>query len=278
MRFAPAPPDANPNVPIFGVRLTYGVGYVTTAVANATSKVPTGAAEGCLVPATTVSTYLDLVTAWHSTQPDFMETLRQTVEPLVQIEQTIACLPADFDIDAAVGVQLDVVGEWVGRSRIVLIPLANVYFSFGIVNLGFGQGSWKGPYDPVEGLTQLDDYHYRLLLKAKIAANQWDGTTPGAVAVMDVLFGPIGSTFFVQDNGDMSAIFGMSGQLPSAVFLALFAGGYIPLKPAGVQVRYLFVSRNGNPMFGFGLDNKYISGFGRGAWGVSDLSQIQYPS
>ncbi|MGC7970039.1 DUF2612 domain-containing protein, partial [Salmonella enterica] len=72
-------------------------------------------------------------------------------------------LPFDFDLDQAIGVQLDAVGEWVGISRNITVPLAGVYFSFDIAGLGFDQGVWKGPFDPDTGLTTLDDDTYRLL-------------------------------------------------------------------------------------------------------------------
>lgn len=35
---------------------------------------------------------------------------------------------------------------------------------------------------------ELADEDYRLLLRAKIAANQWDGTPVGAKAVLDIVF------------------------------------------------------------------------------------------
>lgn len=56
---------------------------------------------------------------------------------------------------------------------------------------------------------------------------------------------------------------------PSAVFLALLAGGYIPLKPEGVRVNYTIVtSVEGAPIFGFDVQNDLIAGFDVGAWGT----------
>lgn len=56
--------------------------------------------------------------------------------------------------------------------------------------------------------------------------------------------------------------------MPSAVFLALLAGGYIPLKPEGVRVNYTVVTTvDGAPMFGFDMNNQFVAGFDAGAWG-----------
>jgi len=135
--------------------------------------------------------------------------------------------------------------------------------------VGFDQGNWKGPFDPDTGLTLLDDDSYRLVLRAKIGANHWDGTLESSKAVLDSIFG--GSTFvFIQDNQDMSMTIGIAGTVPSAVFLALLAGGYIPLKPEGVRVNYTIVtSVDGEPLFGFDVQSSLISGFDVGAWGTS---------
>nr|WP_230946052.1 DUF2612 domain-containing protein [Burkholderia vietnamiensis] len=61
---------------------------------------------------------------------------------------------------------------------------------------------------------------------------------------------------------------GIAGKVPSAVFLALLAGGYIPLKPEGVRVAYTIVTTvDGAPMFGFDMNNQFVAGFDTGAWG-----------
>ncbi|SPD47492.1 protein of unknown function [Cupriavidus neocaledonicus] len=80
---------------------------------------------------------------------------------------------------------------------------------------------------------------------------------------------PSGTYVFIQDNQDMSMTIGVAGKVPSAVFLALLEGGYIPLKPEGVRVNYVIVtSVDGVPMFGFDVANQYVMGFDAGAWGT----------
>ena len=78
----------------------------------------------------------------------------------------------------------DRTGEWIGRSRHLRLELDDVYFEWGREAVGWARGSWKGLYDPETGMVRLPDETYRLLLKAKIGANRWDGTVPGAYEVV----------------------------------------------------------------------------------------------
>ena len=85
------------------------------------------------------------------------------------------------------------------------------------------QGVWQGPFDPDNGLTVLDDDTYRLLLRAKIGANHWDGTLETSAAILNQIFQG-GTHVLIEDNGDMSVDIGVAGAPPSALFLALLTG------------------------------------------------------
>lgn len=233
-----------------------------------------------------MASYLELISSFFRAKPKFsghVNTLA-TIPSYLQIQS--AAMPKDFDLDYAVGVQLDKVGEWVGRSRNIRTPLPNVYFSWDTPGLGWEQGYWRGQYDPVTGLTALADEPYRLLLRAKIAANHWDGTLGGAISILDVLMAGInqdqpsndGARFFVQDNGDMSIAIGLAGRLPDAVTIALLLGGYISVHASGVQATYQVVSVNRTPLFGWDMNNENVAGWGTGSWGTTYLSLITYPT
>ncbi len=212
--------------------------------------------------------YLKLVTAYHRGKPKFVAMIRAIVEPFVAIQNFIAHLPTDFDIDVAIGVQLDVVGEWVGRSRYIETPIPNVYFTLDDALRGFDLGVWFGPNDNATGIVRLDDETYRTLLRAKIAANNWDGTLGTAKKALSIIF-PAGDTrLFVLDNQDMSMTFGVAGRIPSILFLSLLTRGYVPLKPEGVRAVYAVTSVDDAPLFGFDVQNEFIAGFDSGAWAV----------
>ncbi|GAA5786153.1 DUF2612 domain-containing protein [Chitiniphilus shinanonensis] len=211
--------------------------------------------------------YVDLIAGGHIGKPKFTEMVGTVAGAFADQNNVAAELASEFDLDSAIGAQLDVVGEWVGISRHVNTLLTGVYFSFDVDGLGFDQGVWKGPFDPDSGLTVLDDETYRLLIRAKIGANHWDGTMDGSKAILDLIFQ--GDTHvFVEDNQDMTMTVGVSGKPPSALFLALLTGGYIPIKPEGVRINYYIVTPTEGAIFGFDLNNEYVAGFDAGVWGA----------
>jgi hypothetical protein len=215
------------------------------------------------------SDYTGLITSEHSSKPKFSAMVAAVAQCFVDQQNLVNSISTSFDLDQAIGAQLDIIGLWVGISRQVKTPL-NVYFSLDTTGLGFDQGNWQGPFDPSTGLTSLDDGTYRTLLRAKIAANSWDGTVPGAAAAYANLFAGSGSQIFIQDNQDMTMTVGVSGQIPSALLRSLLSGGYLPLRPEGVLVNFYFVSSvNNTPMFGFDVSNQYIQGFDSGSWAVA---------
>ncbi len=211
-----------------------------------------------------MTAYTDYITSQHR-RPRFIAVIDAVTAPLVEVQEALALLRRAFDLDTAVGRQLDRVGEWIGRTRQIATPLTDVYFSLGVEGVGFGEGTWKGPYDPDTGLVALPDDSYRLLLRAKVAANRWDGTVPGAYDAWAEVFG-VDSLILIQDNQDMSMTVGVAGRKPDAVMLALLTGGYLPLKPEGVRVAYYAITTETGPLFAFGADNDALGGFGRGAW------------
>ena len=213
-----------------------------------------------------VTPYLDLVTSEHADKPRFLSVLAVFLQPFADITATLEAIPAAFDLDLAIGAQLDVLGLWIGISRELTVPLTNVYFSFDTAGLGFDEGTWQGKYDPTTGLVSLPDDDYRTLLRAKIAANHWDGTIPDAYKFLETVFQ--GNTPFIQDNGDMSMFLGVVGSVPlTAVTTALLENGYLDVKPSGVRVSgYVTPSVLGDPIFGFDAENSTIGGFDSGCW------------
>jgi hypothetical protein len=213
-----------------------------------------------------LDSYLDLVTSLYRGQPKFMALVAELAGPLVDIQALMEAVRAAFGLSDAIGVQLDAVGLWVGRSRHLETPLSGVYFAWGTASVGWNEGTWREPYDPETGLVRLPDDAYRTLLRARVAANSWDGTGAGADAVWSVLFDGTGFLVVIQDNQDMSVKVGLAGRRPDAVTLALLTGGYLLLKPAAVRVEYYAVSAGGGALFAWDCDSDALAGWGDGAW------------
>jgi len=147
----------------------------------------------------TLADLLNLVTAQHNQQPRYMATVALSVGPYADGYDVALSLLGLFDVDTSVGEQLDFVGQWVGLSRWVLIDLG-VWFEFDNRDNGWNTGKWWNPYESQSEMVALDDEHYRLLLKARIGANYWDGTVAGAYAVWDYFLAGTPWTFIIQDG------------------------------------------------------------------------------
>ncbi|MDN5680730.1 MAG: DUF2612 domain-containing protein, partial [Ewingella sp.] len=135
-----------------------------------------------------MSKYTDLITNYHSLKPLYFQHIDLITRPFTDISVALNGMLNQFDLDKAVGEQLDIIGLWIGRQRTVSTPISNVYFSWDTDGVGFDQGSWQGPHDPHNGYTSLGDDTYRLVLKAQIAINRWDGTVGGLEGLLDLIF------------------------------------------------------------------------------------------
>jgi hypothetical protein len=182
-----------------------------------------------------------------------------TVQPCADIATVVAGFPLAFDLDTAVGVQLDAVGLWIGQSRAIEVAL-DVYFALDDPDHGLDAGWLKGRYDPNTGLEILADEQYRLLLRAKIAINHWDGTIPTAYQSLSAVFPD--HVIVIQDYGDMSMYIGLVGANLDSVSKALLTGGYLSVKPAGVRIVGYIV--HDGPLFGLDAQNTTIAGLDTG--------------
>lgn len=218
-----------------------------------------------------MSKYTDRITNYHATKPKFFDHVDLTTRPFIDISTSMSGFITDFDIDSAVGVQLDVLGEWIGRTRNVSVPISGIYFSWDTDGLGYDQGVWQGPYDPDSGYTALSDDTYRIILKAKIAISNWDGQNDSLPPILDAALDGSGLKMQIVDNQDMTISVWVFPETDiSNVSLELIAAirqGYLTVKAAGVWGGEILTPSEGNQFFGFDIENEYIAGFDEGAWG-----------
>lgn len=158
---------------------------------------------------TTVQQYPALITSEHADKPNFMAMVQATAQPFADLQDLLAQYTSLYNINTAVGAQLDVLGEWLGATRQLAYPLTGIFFSFDTDGLGFDQGQWLGPASTTEGLITLDDDDFRVLLFMRILNNHWDGTVPSAYSLANLIFGPLNYNLFIQDYGDLSFSLGL---------------------------------------------------------------------
>lgn len=213
-----------------------------------------------------LSDYTGLITSEHADKPNYMAVVAALMQGSVDQQRQQTKMLADFDLDTAIGAQLDAVGAWVGISRYLIVPLTGVYFTWDDTAFtGWDSGVWQGDFDPATGLASLPDDEYRRLIRAKIAANNWDGLLVSATAIWNQVFNG-SQTIIVQDNQDMSMTIGFVGQPLTAVQQALLTGGYFPLKPEGVRIKFYAIPVNTGPLFAWDTNSSTLQGWETGSW------------
>lgn len=162
-----------------------------------------------------IDAYLDNITSQHRDKPNYIAWLSSGLNIIDDMYNLVKSMDDDFDIDNAIGTQLDTLGVIIGRERTLTFQPLN----------GF---------NPV-----LTDDYYRLVLKAKIAFNMWDGTIPSMYEIWNNIFGSdTDLSLQIKDNQDMSFnayITGYTDQIQQD----LIQHGYIVPKPQGVKVNYI---------------------------------------
>ena len=146
-----------------------------------------------------------------------------------------------FDLETAVGQQLDILGKYIGLSRQVNIFLPNQ-------------------------TTRLNDDDYRTLLKLKLITNNGRASTGDIKKSLYELFP---DTIRVYDNRDMSYTYFVSDTLQD-LMTVIVSERLLPL-PMSVDYRLIFVSKDVTKFFGFsnytGINNnpngftRYSQGF-----------------
>jgi hypothetical protein len=181
--------------------------------------------------------YINILTSEYRTTTQFNQWFTVVLNIATDISNCLQFITSAFDLDFAIGVQLDILGVLIGVKRTV-------------------------PFQPNNGISPvLDDDTYRILLKATIANNQWDGTQGSLYPIWKQLFP--GGQITIIDNQNMTANIIMTGSL-SSIIQDLITNGMIVPRPQAVQYNYIFGTL---PFFGFGFNNLFIAGFGTGHWG-----------
>lgn len=230
--------------------------------------------------------YADLITSEHADAPKYRQLVDLLASSIATTGDALKNIQQSFDLDTAVGAQLEIIGQWVGINRNVRTPITGIYFTWGDSttphSTGWGYGVWKGYYDPATGIQKLDDDIYRRLIYAKIELNQWDGTVNGIYAALNKAFPDIPGRFIVQDNQDMSMIIGVSGGVIQGLYKSVLIRDYLPIRPAGVQFYgYRFVTQNA-PLFAWGNVEGYFNPPANAAfydgsdWVLADGENLQF--
>jgi hypothetical protein len=207
------------------------------------------------------SYYTGLITSEHQ-KTKFIAMLAAYLAKL-DMAELLESFDSEFDIETAIGAQLDILGELIGQGRMV-------------------------NFEPSDGSgAKLSDYNYRFLLKGKIIRNMWNGTMESLIELLDFMFPSTTETrvyyntaclgvsqkktytkkiynfeIAVVDNQDMTMSIYFKGNIPS-LYKELVENGYIIPKPQGVGINYTFIN---HIIFGYDYNSETVSGYDRGYW------------
>lgn len=197
--------------------------------------------------------YTTLVTSEHNQQPNFMALVNALANTFGSIRDFADALPAQFDLDSAVGAQLNVVGAWVGQPRVVPNVITVGFFGFQDTYgaAGFGEltnPAVGGPFwdlgTPYSGSVTLTDSQYRQIIRAKIASNQSQGTAATLVQTIEDVFG---ATASIQDVGNLTINLTISTPMSPLDQALITQFNLLPI-PAGVvlgSINYIQVALTG---------------------------------
>jgi hypothetical protein len=190
--------------------------------------------------------YTTLITSEHNTKPKFMALLDAVVNGIGATADVLLGMPAAFDLDTAVGNQLDIVGQWIGQSRSVSGVLTVGFFGFAddIVASPFGEltnpaigGRFYELGASFSTTSVLQDPEYRLVLRARIVRNQSDGTTADLQSALNFLFG---TQAVITDTGNLSVTITIPGVDVTLTQRSLLTTFDLLPRPAGVAYNLVY--------------------------------------
>lgn len=177
-----------------------------------------------------VGYYIQILTSQYQGSPNYLLKNQYEFQKFEDIAQCILSFQQAFDIDTAVGVQLNILGANLGVSRTV-------------------------PFQPTGGISPvLDDPTYRLLIKATQAQYNWNGLIDSLYGIWQNLFP--GGNLTLVDNQNMTATVSLSGTF-TAIIQQLITNGLIVPRSETVQYTYTFATL---PIFGADQNNAFVAG------------------
>lgn len=221
---------------------------------------------------TTIAYYADLLIYQYISKPKAYATISALANAAL-----CDLLPQDvtlsFDLDTATGPQLDILGQYIGFSRIIPINVPRNYFQFNDYTAPYTATGFTDYTNNTTNATSvfylyifnnqtlytLSDSEYRPLLKLKVLLNKNDSTL---YQIANDLFTTFGYDIIAFDQADMTMSYLVSPTMSVTAQIAV-TQGLLP-KPMGVGISGIFVISNPANLFAFQdytHDNGSTTGF-----------------
>lgn len=238
--------------------------------------------------------YKNLLIIQYSNKPKAVATINALVTELIS-DGIIFKIRDAFNVDTAIGVQLDIIGMWVGVDRYFNVTEPENYFRFtdyievdpddhlgGFVDYAefddADQGNGFLNYNSVLTVqNRLNDDDFRTIIKLKIIQNN---SNHSHKSIDDSLFQFFEGEVRMFSDGNMEMTYFLSNNITQIIQAAIIKG--IFPRPMGVGIRLI---ENSSINFGFttyknldlGFVNPYITGFATyDNYGIKEGSTLKY--
>lgn len=202
----------------------------------------------------TINNYVNLLIIQYRNKAKARATIDLFVRPAFE---NLFGINEAFDIDTAIGNQLDILGRWVGVSRMVVgVDLAKIYYELSDYDAlsDVGMSTYDNSVSAIfktyrsteESIYTLTDDQFRTLIKLKILTNHTNSTSQ---SIDTLIFDFFSTDVIIYDNYDMTVDYVITKNR-SVIFEVARNDGYIP-KPMGVGIRILIAIENTLDIFGY---------------------------
>lgn len=174
----------------------------------------------------------------------FRAYIEALLEPLQELEDVLQLIALQSGIDEAEGVNLDVIGDIVGVSRIIPDSIAVQFFGFqgqpganvfgeeGVLGIG---SRFRDELEPDTATSVLLDPEYRLLIRARIVKNHARGYNEDILQGLSYLFNA--PMTVVEDLGGMAIGVAIGRQLTFQEKAMVEVLDILP-RPQGVRIKW----------------------------------------
>lgn len=185
--------------------------------------------------------YLKLITSQHRNKPKYEAMIKETLQPILEIKDSIQSLPSYFDLETATGDQLLIIAMWVGAPTAIQNAAALPLFGFEgqPEALPFGElneleigGYWRESGQSGYTAGTIDTELLRNVIKAQIYKNSCGCSLFDAYAILDFI---MNEQYTIFDSGLMWIGIGVHSSM--SIPLRQLIRVMIP-KPAGVGIKF----------------------------------------
>lgn len=214
--------------------------------------------------------YRKLLIVQYADKPNAIAHINNIIGSLEDVYDLANLFEEAFDVDLAVGKQLDIIGKIVGISRRVPFSVRKNYFGFddNIINaypmddkfISVVSYSFKDKFEIPYTTSELIDRDYRLFIKAKIIYNYTKAKmidNSDRLSMQNTIDYLFENKAYIVDNQDMSFSIYIDFSWDLEFLQYIKQADLIP-RPQSVQYKYL-IRYNENGTFGFNINN---TGFG----------------